>query len=250
MKEEVRWKVYAALMLITLSLGLYLVHFLVFHDSHHILIYLVGDLAFIPIEVLIVTLIIDGVLESREKAARAEKLNIVIGTFFSTTGIPLLKRFFSADPDAGEKIALCQKAGTVPGTNIASCLGMLTGGPHHISIGLMDLGALRDNLCEKENFMILLLENPMVFEHESFTDLLFSIHHLTEELRARESILDLPEPDLAHLEKDMERVYSLLIPEWSRYMGYLMESYPYLFSLAMRQNPFNPSASVVINSAQ
>jgi hypothetical protein len=39
-----------------------------------------GDLAFIPIEVLIVTLIIDQVLESWEKKRRMEKGNMVIGT--------------------------------------------------------------------------------------------------------------------------------------------------------------------------
>ena len=37
-------------------------------------------------------------LESREKKQRMEKLNMVIGTFFSTTGTPLLSLLSRADP--------------------------------------------------------------------------------------------------------------------------------------------------------
>ena len=44
--------------LLTLSALFYWMHFLLFHDAHHIFIYLVGDIAFVPIEVLLVTLIL------------------------------------------------------------------------------------------------------------------------------------------------------------------------------------------------
>ena len=99
MKEETRWKLLAGLALVTLSLALYTAHFFIFHDAHHVLIYAFGDLAFIPIEVLIVTLIIDQILESREKKQRMEKLNMLIGTFFSTFGTPLLAMLSRADPE-------------------------------------------------------------------------------------------------------------------------------------------------------
>jgi hypothetical protein len=44
----------------------------------------------------------------------------------------------------------------------------------------------------------------------------------------------------------MNRVYRLLITEWLTYMQYLKKHYPYLFSLAMRKNPFDRNASVVV----
>ena len=98
MKEDTRWKLIAGIGLLTLSLAMYTVHYLIFQDAHHIFIYLLGELAFIPLEVLVVTLIIDQMLESREKKQRMEKLNMVIGTFFSTTGTPLLSLLSRADP--------------------------------------------------------------------------------------------------------------------------------------------------------
>ena len=98
MKEDTRWKLIAGMALVTLSLALYTAHYLIFQDAHHIIIYLLGDIAFIPLEVFVVTLIIDQMLESREKKQRMEKLNMVIGTFFSTTGTPLLSLLSRADP--------------------------------------------------------------------------------------------------------------------------------------------------------
>jgi hypothetical protein len=44
----------------------------------------------------------------------------------------------------------------------------------------------------------------------------------------------------------MRRTYSRLISEWLNYMWHLRQHYPYLFSLAMRTNPFDLNASVEV----
>jgi hypothetical protein len=86
----------------------------------------------------------------------------------------------------------------------------------------------------------------VVFEHESFMDLILALNHLTEEMKARGDLSSLPPADINHLTSDVRRVYELLIHEWVKYMEYLKVHYPYLFSLAMRKNPFDESASVVV----
>ncbi|MDI6799525.1 MAG: PQQ-dependent sugar dehydrogenase [Actinomycetota bacterium] len=58
---------------------MYLLYFSIFQDSYHIAIYLLGDIAFIPLEVLLVTLVVNELLSHREKVARLDKLNMVIG---------------------------------------------------------------------------------------------------------------------------------------------------------------------------
>ena len=40
-----------------------------------------------------------------------------------------------------------------------------------IEIGRIDMDAVRDFFLKNEEFMLRLVENPMVFEHESFTDI-------------------------------------------------------------------------------
>ena len=97
MKEDTRWKLFAGILLVTLTLAMLTAHYLIFNDEHHLFIFFARDLAFIPIEVLVVTLIIDQMLESREKQRRMEKLNMVIGAFFSRVGTPLLQRLVRAD---------------------------------------------------------------------------------------------------------------------------------------------------------
>ncbi len=57
---------------------------------------------------------------------------------------------------------------------------------------------------------------------------------------------DLPDTDYEHLSGDLKRVYQLLVREWLSYMEHLKGAYPYLFSLAVRTNPFDSSASVEV----
>lgn len=115
-----------------------------------------------------------------------------------------------------------------------------------IDIKKADLQYLRNYLVERRNFLLRLLENPNLLEHESFTELLRAVFHLTEELSSRKNLEKLPHTDQEHLAGDIERVYKKLVNEWFDYMQYLKNNYPYLFSLAMRTNPFDLNASAEV----
>lgn len=246
MKEDLRWKMFVGIGLVTLTLLLMTVHLLIFQDSHYLFTYLLADLAFIPIEVLCVTLIIDSMLTSRERQQRMEKLNMVIGIFFSRVGTPLIGRFVKADP--GTLPLQAQVAAGPEWTTdlFRAAHDDLTGWKCTLDPARIDLEAMREFLIGIEDFLLRIVENPMVFEHESFTDLILAVTHLAEELKARDDLSRLPPSDIAHLKGDMERVYARLVPEWLKYMEYLQRSYPYLFSLAMRTNPFDANAKVVV----
>jgi hypothetical protein len=58
MRKRFSFITYLAIGFVALSALLYFVHYLIFRDVHHIFIYLLGDLAFLPIEVLLVVIII------------------------------------------------------------------------------------------------------------------------------------------------------------------------------------------------
>jgi hypothetical protein len=66
-----------------------------------------------------------------------------------------------------------------------------------------------------------------------------------EELVARERLVDLPHGFRSSLDQS-QSFYGLFIVERIYYMRYLMENYPYLFSLAMRTNPFDANASAIV----
>ncbi len=95
--KKLSWELRLGIVLIVSSFLLYFAHFLIFKDAHHIFLYLLGDIAFIPIDVLIVTLIIHKVLVEREKHQILEKMNMVIGAFFSEVGSELLEYLIGSD---------------------------------------------------------------------------------------------------------------------------------------------------------
>ena len=105
---------------------------------------------------------------------------------------------------------------------------------------------IRNFFKEKRQFLLNLLENPNLLEHESFTNLLWAVFYLTEKLTLRRGLNGLPETDYQHLAGDMKRAYHLLTVEWLNYMKHLKANYPYLFSLAVRTNPFDANASVEV----
>jgi len=241
-----RWKIILGIILVILSIISYLIHYFIFRDSHHIFIYLIGDIAFVFLEVLLVTMIIDGVLHYREKRTMIEKLNMVVGSFFIECGTEILKFFIGFDPQR-EKIG----QGVIVRDNwttkdFDSVYRFLKSYDYPVDIALGDLEGLKQLLAGQRAFLLRLLENPNLIEHESFTDLMMSLYHLMEELVARKDILSLSKGDQKHISVDIKRAYRCLVSEWLSYMKHLKENYPYLFSFAMRTNPFDPNAQVEI----
>lgn len=210
------------------------------------MVFLVEDIAFLPIEVLLVTLIIHRVLSNLEKSSRLEKLNMVIGAFFVQVGTKLLAYLSDMDPELEDIRSNLLVTSRWSDEDFSRITGGLKGHEYVIDINRLDLRYLNALLSKEREFFLRLIENPALMEHESFTDLLLAIFHLTEELARRPSLEGLPRSDMAHLAVDIGRTYRLLVLEWLDYMRYLKRSYPYLFHLAMRTNPFDQTASPVI----
>jgi len=68
----------------------------------------------------------------------------------------------------------------------------------------MNLAELKVFFAQKREFLMTLLGNPSLLEHDHFTDLLWAVTHLDEELESRDSVENLPEADLVHLAGDIE----------------------------------------------
>jgi len=235
------WRFFLGLVLLLLSVAFYFLHYLLFHDAHHIFIYLVGDVAFVFVEVLLVTLVIHQLLNEWEKKSRLNKMNMVIETFFSEFGKPLLAYLARADRNLSEvRNSLVMHCDCKPDfKNAESVAGKYKG---NINLADIQLDRLESFLCVKRVFLVNLLQNPNLLEHETFTESLMALFHVTEELAARD--LDkLSEADLQHLKHDLERAYGLLIRQWVSYMQYTFENYPYFFIFAVKTNPFDEESS-------
>lgn len=244
--KRANWLATMALFFLLSSVVIYYIHFLIFRDSTFIFKYFVAQMGFLPISTALVTIVLNQLMGKRDKNIRMQKLNMVIGAFYSDAGTDLLKLLASSDHAArsfGQYLKLnpswSKKDFDQAKRNIRD-----------INLDNTDLPSqldeLKSFLCLKRSHLLRMLENPNLLEHETFSQLLRAVFHLTEELSGREDFSHLPNSDYSHLRGDISRVYVLLINQWLDYMEHLHEDYPYLFSLAIRTNPFNPEVSIVV----
>jgi hypothetical protein len=174
--------IYLAIAFVALSGIAYFIHYLIFRDVHHIFIYMIGDLAFLPLEVLLVVFIIERLLARRDMQAKLEKLNMVVGAFFSELGNYLLQdllKHFDNHLEISSNLNVTEswtKRDFQKAVKFADHLKV------EVDCRNVDLGRLKTFLAQKRTFLLTLLENPNLLEHDRFTDLLWAVTHLDEEL--------------------------------------------------------------------
>lgn len=222
--------------LISLSIILHVIHIIIFKDPHHLFIYLMGDIAFIPLEVFFVTLVLDRVIDHREEGQRLKKTNMLIGLFYQELGNTILDHFVSADNTFDYLNTKVDFKWDKEQYKVLSAA--IKKHNHSVDLNMLNLEQLNESLRKKQDLVVTLLTNPSVQEHEVFTDSLMNLFHLQEELMQR-SLQDLSTYDRDHLKVDIKRAYRNLSIGWVEHLSHLQEEYPYLFLSAISHNPFD-----------
>ena len=232
------WRLKFSVLLILSSVLLYCFHYFIFRDAHHIFLYLVGELAFIPIEVLLVSLVIDRVIKERETESLIEKLNLIIGVYFNEVGTTILKYCTSIDSQVDDIANFLIVEPSWEERDFKKALEKCKNYNYEIEFHKVDLEKMNEFLLSKRGFLLRLLENPNLLEHETFTHLLTAVFHLEDELSSR-NLSELRQDEKEHLEIDIKRVYGASVSQWVLYMKHLKNTFPYLFVTAMSNNPFD-----------
>lgn len=244
-----RWQMMFIVAMFTLSTLFYVVRWFVFPDpSLHVemLRYLVDDIAFLFLQVLLVTLFIDRMAQQRERREIAQKLNMIIGSFFSEVGTDVLAWMAGSEsPDEHSHEVLIPTADWRASEYRTARMRFSRHAPD-FDIEAERLIGLRNILVTEKRFLLSLLANQALLEHAEFTDLMWALTHVSEELEARRDLTSLSDADQRHLEGDLQRAYSLLGVQWLRYLEHLQVFYPYLFSMAIRTNPIDPTAKAEV----
>jgi hypothetical protein len=233
------------LVLIILSVLFFGLQQLIFCNLQETLYLFFQDLLFLPLQILLVTFVLNKVIESREKQERLEQINIVISAFFSDIGteaintlnpliteITEIKRLLDMNPEWGSKeFQYAEKD--------------LKAYRFHAEIEPGSLEPLKAALLPKKAYLLQMFSNPNLLEHNTFTDMLWALYHVIDELENRTCLQSLPGSDISHLSNDIVRAYGLLVYEWVLYTKHLKDKYPYLWSLAVRKNPFAGNSVIV-----
>lgn len=242
------WYYIIAIILILFSAIFYLIQIAIFHKSEDTFFYMLQDLSLVPVQVLLVTLILDRILKKREKQSLLNKMNMVIGVFYNEIGNDILNLLDRFTIDFKIISSQLQISVSWQEKNFKNQINKFTIHPDNLKLNRDNLNVLKKYLANKKHELLNMLANPNLLEHESFTNLLWAVFHITDELMHREKIDNLPQTDLNHLKGDLIRAYKLIVSEWLSYMNHLKKEYPYLYSLAVRTNPFNPETGIIVVS--
>lgn len=245
---KLSWKVKFGLVLVALSAVMLYLHSLAFHhtDLHEFGPFLLThEIAMMPLEVLVVTLVIHSLLERREHAEKMQKLNMVIGAFYSEVGDELLRRASALDEATDMRVHFLVDK-TWDARRYAAAKAAVSSHKFKTHADQADLASLKEFIVGKRQFLLGLLQNPTLLEHEGFTHVLWAVFHLAEELDHRTDFGSLPKSDVIHLNGDLRRAYSAAAVAWLDHAAHLQKKYPYLFSLLVRTNPLDTAASVTV----
>ena len=225
----------------------YDIQYLIFKDSKTTLFYFFQDIAFLPISVFLVSVVLDQIIRRREKQEKLKKLNIVISAFFNEMGTSLIKLLAQYNVNFHDlKTKMCIESDYTC-EDFDSTLQIVKSFDFDVDSRAGDLYPLREFMNTHKNYILGMFDNPNLLEHDAFTDMLWAVFHVLDELGSRESLDELPANDMDHLSNDIKRALKLVITEWVYYMKHLKVEYPYLFSLAVRKNPFSDENHVVIH---
>lgn len=244
--KQIRWYLLLTSLLIFFSCISYLTQIYIFGRVGDTFFYMLQDLSFVPVQVLLVTLIIDKLLQRKEKQSLIKKLNMVIGVFFNEMGNELIEIISSFTKDVDQWSKELQISARWTDKDFISLIKRFRSISYSFHVESKYLIRLKSFLLQKRDFLMKLLENPNLLEHDSFTDLLLAVSHVTDELLHRQTFENLPQSDFEHLQGDIHRAFTQLITEWLTYMNHLKRDYPYLYSIAVRTNPLNPDAHITV----
>jgi hypothetical protein len=246
MKLRFRWQVMLGAGLAVLACALYFLHYFLFGQADQTLSYIGKRIAFLPLEVLFITLVVHQLLTRHNRGIIVRKMNMLVGTFFSEMGNELLEQLNTVhqlDDRDKQRFKIGKEWSN---QDFENAIQAVTHIEPHLQIDSNVLENLRQLLQPRRQFLLMLLGNPNLLEHEPFSDMLWAVFHLLDELSRRDDLYRLPASDVRHLAWDARRVYNKLVVEWIRYMKHLKQDYPYLFSLEMRINPFDEQRSVLV----
>ncbi|HNW30454.1 MAG TPA: hypothetical protein PKN50_18410, partial [Spirochaetota bacterium] len=93
----IRWYLILGIALLVMSIAVYFTQYLAFHNLRDTFFYMLQDLAFVPVQVLLVMLLLDKLLQKKEKEALLNKMNMMIGVFFNEVGTGLISFFVETE---------------------------------------------------------------------------------------------------------------------------------------------------------
>lgn len=226
------------------SISTYLLQYLLFHKPDDQSFYILQDLAFLPVQVIIVTVIFNRLLNILEKRTKVKNMNVLISAFFSYVGNSIL--YFMTDNSISDDQfgQMLDRSHFKDNRSYKEMLQQIQKYKYRIEVTPEKVETLKLLLLQKRSVFLDMLGNSDLAEHDSFTDMLWALFHVADEL-AHQDMREQSRADMAHLRRDIQRAYPLLLLEWVKNLKYLHDEYPYMFDAAVRFSPITNSTRLL-----
>lgn len=202
------------LLLLCASALLYAIHYLIFRDLHHLTIFGLHELAFVPLEVILVTLGLDQLVEKTHREEARSKVSIIETLYFNESGGTMLRYLTSFDPDAARLRELLQVTEDWHSSDFRQAIRQLKSYPFLLDLDRIDFFGLHYHLSQRHEYYRSMLENPALTQSEAFTEMIMKIYLLWEELDGRTNLYQLPEKDRNYLAELLHEIYRELTEYW------------------------------------
>ncbi|MGN8773192.1 hypothetical protein [Candidatus Weimeria sp. HCP3S3_B5] len=217
--------------LIAVSALIYAVQIAVFHDVRTTAFYFLQDMAFMPITIAIATIVVGEIISLREKRERLEKTQMLTSSFFTGIGAYLLKEIIRMT-DTDQFITEVVRGSSYDKRQEKEILDRIRKMDLTVHIDREGYDRIRQIIRENQTNIFIIASNPLVIEHEAFTDMLWGIFHLMDEYRLRGDWDDLSAQDIEHFDQDFERILRAMLINWVRDVRYLRENFPDFYAVA------------------
>lgn len=243
MNKQRKGYILSIIFLSSVSTMLYLIHFIFFKEPIDTIANIITSLAFAPIQMIFDLLVIDKIMEIRENAKKAKKINMIIGSFYNVIGNDILTMLVKADPDNPSIKSMARVSKHCCEEDFWQLKNDLMNYDFKIDINELNLNDLNLILEKNKNFLIDLMISSVIDEDEEFSIMVMAVVHLRDEFATRRSN-GLEEYEVLHIKKDVENAYRLLTYQWVDYMKHLKEFYMQLFAKALIQSPFDDRSNL------
>ncbi|MCB2228406.1 MAG: hypothetical protein KQH53_17130 [Desulfarculaceae bacterium] len=218
-----------ALGLLAISAIFYLGWWGITGDLTYISKYFYLHLSFLPIHALVLGLILDELIQAREKIERRKRLNMFLGIFFRQMGLDIMLNMLTLVENREE----LEEGLLVDKSWKASHFRHARRDVAHLKLEMRpdreELANLLDMLADRESDIISMTRNPLMLEFESLYRCLLALFHLIEETHFRGPVDALPDSAAAHLASDAGKALTRLASLWLAYLEHLKGEHPVLF---------------------
>lgn len=220
-----------SIFLLMISLILYISQVMIFRQPETTAFYIFQDLAFLPVTIAIATLVVGYLMEEHDRQERINRTRMLTSSFFTDVGNELLRILITQGHYEIPLLLLTDECKNKTEEELKHSIEKMN---FQVSWTPETEREIQNLLDAQHDSMLIITSNPALLDHEIFTDMLWAIFHLKDEMKGRASE-NISSADQKHLESDAKRVFDLLLLDWMNHLNYMKKEYPYYYDKSTKE---------------